>query len=133
MITQDSDYSVNSTVKDLFYSKIGVGDQYILMATGQYRIDGYIYSAGQVKQYTFTRSGTGYYNNWTCSVSDGDGRFTYSDEFEVYSNVGVGIMEDLPIYAATPAYMQTGLMALIIILVVLGGVWQCVYRIGRRS
>lgn len=135
-ITQYSNESVPSTVKNLLYSKIGVLDQYVIMATGDYE---YTLLAKNivddtVRQYDITRIKTNYENYYECiEVSNPTWNYTITQEYYVYSNTGQGIMETLPVHAIISSWSMVGIVCIAALAVVFkGALYPCLRRLKNR-
>ena len=136
-ITQFQNESVPSTVKNLFYSKIGVLDQYVIMATGEYE---YTLLARNitddtVRQYEITRyKNSSYDNYYECiEVSNPTWDYTITHEYYVYSNTGQGIMETLPVHAIISSWSMVGIVCIAALAVVFkGALYPCLRRLKNR-
>lgn len=135
-ITQYENESVPSTVKNLCYSKIGVLDQYVIMATGEYEYT--LLSKNivddTVRQYVITRIKTNYDNYYECiEVSNPTWNYTITHEYYVYSNTGQGIMETLPVHAIISSWSMVGIVCIAALAVVFkGALYPCLRRLKNR-
>lgn len=125
--------SVNSTAKQLFYSYIPLGSDYVIFnsSTGATSTNTsytmYLRRVGsdQYEIYNITRTGTN--NVYELSQSSGgdfpeDG-WTVENPYYCFSNVqGCGIHETLPVAAETGAVMDVVICCLLILCVVFGGI-----------
>lgn len=135
-ITQYQNDSVPSTAKNLFYSKLGLLDQYVIMATGEYE---YTLLARNivddtVRQYEITRIKTNYDNYYECiEVSNPTWDYTITQEYYVYSNTGLGIMETLPVHAIISSWSMVGIVCIAALAVVFkGALYPCLRRLKNR-
>lgn len=137
-ITQYANETVPTVAKNLFYSKLGVLDQYVIMATGEYE---YALLArniadGTIRQYEINRYKNGSYDNYyeCIEVSNPTWDFTITHEYYVYSNTGQGIMETLPVHAIISSWAMVGIVCIAALAVVFkGALYPCLRRIKSRS
>ena len=81
-----------------FSNKIGLSDDFVVMQTGQYEYQCFVgdYENGNGVLYTLARTGTSS-GAYTTTSEDVTGEtFTYSNEYYMYSNVGLGQAYALP-------------------------------------
>lgn len=135
MVTQSTDYStISSTVLQLFYSKLGPLDEYIIMRTDEdeYTMLVRKIPSGTVTEYVCTRVyassswGSSYYD---ITSSSGDFDYSVSNEFYVYSNVGLGTMDILPVHEIMTSFACVSLCCLIFLAVMFKG---ALFKICRK-
>lgn len=129
--------TVPSTAKSLFYSKIGILDQYVIMTTGEYEYTLLCRNIadGNVRQFEITRTSynTGSYYECT-EVSNPTWEYTITHEYYVYSNTGMGIMETLPVHAIISSWAMVGIVCIAAMAVVFkGALYPCLRRLKSRS
>lgn len=136
-IIQYDNETVPSTAKNLFYSKIGILDQYVIMATGEYEYTLLARNIADdtVRQYEITRYKNGSYDNYyECTeVSNPTWDYTITHEYYVYSNTGLGIMETLPVHAIISSWSMVGIVCIAALAVVFkGALYPCLRRLKNR-
>lgn len=135
-ITQYDNQSVPSVAKNLFYSKIGVLDQYVIMSTGEneYTLLAKNIVDDTVRQYEITRIKNSYENYYDCiEVSNPTWDYTITHEYYVYSNTGMGIMETLPVHAIISSWSMVGIVCIAALAVVFkGALYPCLRRLKNR-
>ena len=137
-ITQYDYDTVPTVAKNLFYSKIGILDQYVIMATGDYEYTLLTRNIADdtVRQYEITRYKNGSYDNYyeCIEVSNPTWDYTITHEYYVYSNTGQGIMETLPVHAIISSWAMVGIVCIAALAVVFkGALYPCLRRIKSRS
>ena len=137
-ITQYDNETVPSIAKNLFYSKIGILDEYVIMATGDYEYTLLVRNIvdDTVRQYEITRYKNGSYDNYyeCIEVSNPTWDYTINHEYYVYSNTGQGIMETLPVHAIISSWAMVGVVCIAALAVVFkGALYPCLRRIRSRS
>ena len=95
--------TISADIQNIVANDISLGENYILMQTGQYEWTALIRKIGvnEVREIVITRSpGTGYNNQYTVSRDDYTKEFgaTITNEYYVYSDMGYGRSLDLPVY-----------------------------------
>lgn len=133
MITQytDSYGSISSDIQNLVANKVSLLDHYVLMQTGQYSYTALVYNPcnKECKQYVISRSGYSSGNYYTVSESDSIFDYSISNEYYVFSNVGVGKSLDLPVYSGVISYSLIILCCLALFAVVFkGAIFKCLKR-----
>lgn len=133
MVTQYSNSSVPSTCKSLFYSKIGLLDQYVIMCTDEYEYTLLMrnIATGEIQQYQANRVSQSGYNSYyeIQEISNPTWDYQITQEYYVYSNDGQGIMESLPIHSMIASWAVTGLVCLLAMIVVFkGALYPCLRR-----
>lgn len=106
-ITQYSEYgSISSDIQNIVANKVKILDSYILFRTDEYEYTALIKDnvTQECTEYTFSRSGTTYSNNWTVSEAAAEFEYTVRNEYYVYSNVGLGRSLTLPVYEGVIAH-----------------------------
>lgn len=135
-ITQYENSTVPSVAKNLFYSKIGILDQYVIMTTGEneYTLLERNIADGTVRQYEITRIKTNYDNYYECvEISNPTWDYTITHEYYVYSNTGQGIMETLPVHAIISSWSMVGIVCIAALAVVFkGALYPCLRRLKNR-
>lgn len=136
MITQYSDYgSIGSDIQNLVANSVSILDQYILMQTGQYEYTALIknMASKDVEEITVTRNSSSYSSTYSVLRQNGlDFDFEVSNEYYVYSNVGVGKSLDIPSYEGARTYGITALTVLVFFAVIFkGALFKCLKN-GRR-
>lgn len=125
MITQYTDYgSISADIQNLIANNVSLLDHYILMQTGQYEYKALIknIASKDVEQITVIRTNDNYNTRYSVSrthLQDFD--YNVSNEYYVYSNVGVGKSLNVPAYEGAIAYGVTSLTVLIFFMVVFKG------------
>lgn len=127
--------AVNSTAKNLFYSYIPLGSDYVIFNSGSSDYGSYSYTmylrrvgSDTYDIYEITRSSN--YSTYEISVSSGgdypeDG-FSVDLPYYCYSNIeGCGVRESLPVFEETAAVTNLVLCCLAILCVVFGGISLC--------
>ena len=137
-ITQYDNETVPSIAKNLFYSKIGILDEYVIMATGDYEYTLLVRNIvdDTVRQYEITRYKNGSYDNYyeCIEVSNPTWDYTINHEYYVYSDTGQGIMETLPVHAIISSWAMVGVVCIAALAVVFkGALYPCLRRIRSRS
>lgn len=91
--------TISSTFLDVFYSKIGALDRYVITQTadGQYGCLVYRIPQKECVMYTITRTGSNY-GNYYYQFTETPSTWEYDIDNEIYcySNVGIGRMDVLP-------------------------------------
>lgn len=127
--------SISSDIQNLISNKISLLDEYILMQTGEYEYSALVKNVAskEVKQYTIRRSSSGYNNYYTLSVNDVDDfKYTVSNEFYVYSNIGYGKSLNLSVYDGVIAFSLCILCCLSMFAVIFkGALFKCLKRRKR--
>lgn len=139
MITQynDSYSSPSADIQNLVANKIALLDQYVLMQTGQYEYTALVYNSNtkETIEYTISRSSSGSYNNvYTVSEREvSEFLFDYSNEYYIYSNVGVGKSLDLPVHQGVQSHCLMIICCLLMFAVVFkGALFPCIKAIRKR-
>ena len=137
-ISQYDNETVPTVAKNLFYSKIGILDQYVIMATGDYEYTLLTRNIADdtVRQYEITRYKNGSYDNYyeCIEVRNPTWDYTITHEYYVYSNTGQGIMETLPVHAIISSWAMVGVVCIAALAVVFkGALYPCLRRIRSRS
>lgn len=129
-MTQYETSSISSTWLNVFYSKIGPLDEYVIMQVGENSYGCLVrrIPSREVVEYTITRTGSGY-GNYYYTLSEVDNAswdYTVSNELYVYSNVGLGTMQVLPVHEFMVCWGITGFVCLVFLaLVFKGAVFKC--------
>lgn len=91
--------TISSTFLDVFYSKIGALDRYVITQTadGQYGCLVYRIPQKECVMYTITRTGSNY-GSYYYQLSEKESTWEYDIDNEIYcySNIGLGRMDVLP-------------------------------------
>ena len=128
MTINNTPSAVNSTAKQLFYSKIPLGARYVITnisPAGTYNTTDYVmylqkWTEDTATEYHVTRSGS----NNAYVLSSGKSTSLDIDDVEVqypyysYSNTGEGIYETLPVVNEVTAFSTSLLTAVVVIWVV---------------
>lgn len=133
MITQYSEYgSISADIQNLVANNVSVLDQYILMQTGQYEYTALIKNMANrdVEEITVTRSSENYNTKYSVTRQNGaDFDYSVSNEYYVYSNVGVGKSLNIPSYEGIRTYSMVGLTVLVFFMVVFkGALFKCLRK-----
>lgn len=134
MLSQwESGGSVSSTWLNVFYSKIGPLDEYIIMQTGDGSYGCLVrrIPSREVIEYRITRTGSNYgsYNYTFTEDSDAIWSYNITNEIYVYSNIGKGTMAVLPCHEIMVCWGVTGLVCLVFLaLVFKGALFKCLRR-----
>lgn len=135
MTTQSSDYgTVSSDIQNIVANKVKLLDSYILFRTGENEYTALIKdnTTGKTTEYTFSRSGSTYNNYWNIREAASEFEYTVSNEYYVYSNVGVGRSLDLPVYEGVSAHATIIIcIALLFAIVFKGALFKCLDRRKR--
>lgn len=84
---------------------------------------------GTVTQYTVARSDN--YSTYNVSEQEvSDFSYTFSREYYVYSNVGVGTMSELPCHSITVSWATLSVCCVILLAVIFRGLFN--FRRGHR-
>lgn len=131
MVNQYRDYgSIPSDVQSLISNKIALFDRYILLQTGQYEYTALVLNPATDKctEYVISRSGS-YNSEYTVSSSLSDFEYNVSNEYYVYSNVGLGKSLDLPVIDGVISYSLMFIAVLLSFAVVFkGALFRCLRR-----
>ena len=133
MITQFSDYgSIGADVQNLVANSVSVLDQYILMQTGEYEYTALIknLASKDVEKIVIRRDTVNYDKKYYVERSNGS-NFDYnvSNEYYVFSNVGIGKSLDIPSYEGIRTYGMTSLTVLVFFMVVFkGALFKCLKK-----
>lgn len=133
MLTQYYDpRTISSTYLDVFYSKIGVLDSYVICQTDENQWGCLIYRipSKECVQYTITKTGNNY-GDYTYRLSEQASEWQYniSNEIYCYSNVGLGKMAILPCHEIMTSWGVTVLTTVVMLAVVFkGALFKCLRR-----
>ena len=108
--------SISTTYLNFFYSKLGPLDEYIIMRIGdsQYGMLVHRIPSGDILQYTITPNGS--YGSSGYNVTETTNAiwdYTVYNELYVYSNVGYGTMQVLPVHEIMVCWGITGFVCLV--------------------
>lgn len=136
MITQYTDYgSISSDIQNLVANNVSLLDSYILMQTGQYEYTALIknLASKDVEQIKVSRNSSNYSSLYSVTRQNGvDFDFDVSNEYYVYSNVGIGKSLNIPSYEGARTYGLTALTVLVFFAVVFkGALFKCLKRSVR--
>lgn len=129
MIQYNSSYSsIPSSALNLFYSKLSPLDEYIIFQTDQYKYSMLVNPLhGDITQYDITRANSSYsgnyYNISSHLVDSFD--YSYSNEYYVYSNLGIGIMDVKPVDTIIQSWSVVGICLLLFLGVLFRGLFSC--------
>lgn len=129
MIQYEDLRDIPSGVRDLTASKISLLDQYILFQTGENEFTALVYSPGLkvCKQYVFT--GSDDLSSFTVAESEGDFKYSVSNEYYCCSNVGYGTALELPVTDLAIAHSTVILACALMLAIVFKGVlFPCLRR-----
>lgn len=131
---QHNEYStISQTVLDVFYSKIGPLDEYIIMRTGEdeYGMLLHRIPSGDIIEYTIERINSSSWGNSYFVLSESSGTWDYNvtNEMYVYSNIGYGTMDILPVHEIMTSWSTVGLVCLIFLGVIFKG---ALFKICRK-
>lgn len=133
MITQSSDYgSIGADVQNLVANSVSVLDQYILMQTGEYEYTALIknLASKDVEKIVIRRDVGNYDKKYHVERSNGS-NFDYnvSNEYYVFSNVGIGKSLNIPSYEGIRTYGMTSLTVLVFFMVMFkGALFKCLKK-----
>lgn len=133
MITQSSDYgSIGADVQNLVANSVSVLDQYILMQTGEYEYTALIknLASKDVEKIVIRRDVGNYDKKFYVERSNGS-NFDYnvSNEYYVFSNVGIGKSLNIPSYEGIRTYGMTSLTVLVFFMVMFkGALFKCLKK-----
>lgn len=117
--------SISNTWLKVFYSKIGPLDEYVIFQTSENSYGCLIrrIPSKEVIQYTITRTGSNYGSYYYTLSEDktSDWDYTITNELYVYSNVGAGTMETLPVHEIMVCWSITGAVCLLFLALVFKG------------
>lgn len=130
---QSSDFgSITSDIQNLVANSVSVLDKYILMQTGEHEFTALIQNVAskEVEEITVTRGNSNYNTKYTVSRKIGSNfDYSVSNEYYVYSNVGVGKSLDIPSYEGIRTFGITGISVLIFFMVVFkGALFKCLRK-----
>ena len=133
MTQYDVSTSISTNWLDVFYSKIGPLDEYVIMQTGENTYGCLVkrIPSREVIQYTITRTGSNYGNYYYSLTEQQNASWSYSitNEIYVYSNTGQGRLAVLPCHEIMLCWGVTGLVCLIFLAVVFkGALFKCLRR-----
>lgn len=132
MVTQYSEYgTVPSAALNLMYSKISVLDEYLILRTGENQYTAMIRSPAtkETTQIVVQRVGTGYTNTWELTEQSSDWGYSVTNEYYVYSNIGLGTMQVLPCHEITQTYCMAGMICVLFLAIMFKGVlFPCLRR-----
>lgn len=125
--------SPSADIQNLVANSVSVLDSYILMQTGEYEYTALIKNMANkdVEQIVVSRSNSSGYNNlYSVKRQNGvDFEYSVSNEYYVYSNVGIGKSLNIPSYEGVRTYGITGLTVLIFFMVVFkGALFKCLRK-----
>ena len=117
--------SISSTWLKVFYSKIGPLDEYVIFQTSENSYGCLVkrIPSKEVVQYTITRTGSNY-GNYYYELTENQNAvwdYTINNELYVYSNVGAGTMEVLPVHEIMVCWSITGAACLLFLALVFKG------------
>lgn len=133
MITQSRDYgSIGADVQNLVANSVSVLDQYILMQTGEYEYTALIknLASKHIEKIVIRRDTVNYDKKYYVERSNGS-NFDYnvSNEYYVFSNVGIGKSLNIPSYEGIRTYGMTALTVLVFFMVVFkGALFKCLKK-----
>lgn len=133
----DSYSTISSDIQNIVANDISLGENYILMQTGQYEWTALIRKIGvnKCREIVITRlTGSGYNNQYTVSRNDYTGEFgaTITNEYYVYSDMGYGRSLDLPVYEGVTSWCMIIICCLLMFAVVFkGALFKCLDRKRR--
>lgn len=117
--------SISKTWLNVFYSKIGPLDEYVIFQTSENSYGCLIkrIPSKEVIQYNITRTGSNYgsYYYTLTEIQNADWDYTINNELYVYSNVGAGTMEVLPVHEIMVCWSITGAVCLLFLALVFKG------------
>lgn len=125
--------SVPQAVRDLIANKCQLLDQYILMQTGQNEYTALVRNpvTDDTVQYKVYR-GTNY-NTWTLTQTVGQWDYSVTNEYYVYSNIGLGSALTLPVVNGIQAHASAVLVCVLMLAIFFKGVlFPCLDRVRRR-
>lgn len=133
MITQSSDYgSIGSDVQNLVANSVSVLDQYILMQTGEYEYTALIknIASKDVEKIVIRRDTVNYDKKYYVERSNGlNFDYKVSNEYYVFSNVGIGKSLKIPSYEGIRTYGITSLTVLVFFMVIFkGALFKCLKK-----
>ena len=130
-----SDYSTVSTdIQNIVANKVKLLDSYILFRPGDQEYTALIKdnTTGKTTEYVFSRSGSNYSYNWIMEETAAEFDYTISNEFYVYSNIGIGRSLDLPVYEGVIAHASIVIcISLLFAIVFKGALFRCLNRKRR--
>ena len=133
MITQSRDYgSIGADVQNLVANSVSVLDQYILMQTGEHEYTALIknLASKHIEKIVIRRDTVNYDKKYYVERSNGS-NFDYnvSNEYYVFSNVGIGKSLNIPSYEGIRTYGMTALTVLVFFMVVFkGALFKCLKK-----
>lgn len=126
--------SIPTQVVNIVANRVSLLDQYIIMQTAQYEYMALIKntSTGAVTQLRFYRVSDGYSSPWRVEESEGVWSFNYTNEYYIYSNLGVGQSADLPVVSGVTAHASIIMcVALMFAIMYKGVLFPCLSRKRR--
>jgi hypothetical protein len=125
MVQYDVTSSISKTWLYVFYSKIGPLDEYVIFQTSENSYGCLIkrIPSKEVVQYNITRSGSNYgdYYYELTENQNVEWDYTINNELYVYSNVGAGTMEVLPVHQIMVCWSITASVCLLFLALVFKG------------
>ena len=128
--------SISTNWLNVFYSKIGPLDEYVIFQVGEGSYGCLVrrIPSREVIQYTINRTGSGY-GSYSYTLSENDNAswdYTITNELYVYSNIGKGTMQVLPVHEIMVCWGITGVVCLTFLaLVFKGAIFRCLR--GRKK
>ena len=129
--------SISADIQNIVANDISLGENYILMQTGQYEWTALIRKIGlnEVRQIVITRSSSSGYNNlYDVTRNDYNKEFgaTISNEYYVYSDMGYGKSLDLPVYEGVTSWCLMIICCILMFAVVFkGALFKCLDKRKR--
>lgn len=117
--------SIGSSHLNLLYSKIGPVDSYIIMRTSDDTVGMLVYDnvTKECTEYTIEQTGSNYGSYaYQLYEQPGTWEYTVTNEYYVYSNVGYGSMQVLPVHEIMVCWGVAGLTCLAFVMLMFRGV-----------
>lgn len=136
MIKQYTDAynSISSDIQNIVANDISLGENYILIQTGQYEWTALIRKIGinEVRKIVIKRTSTsGYTNYYSVERNEYTGEFgaDITNEYYSYSDMGFGKSLDLPVYEGVTAWSTIIICCFLMFAVVFkGALFKCLNR-----
>lgn len=134
MISQYNEIgTIPSQIQQVFAAKISLLDHYVMMRTGEYEYSMILKKpSGEVIVYQASRVTSGYSNTYEItSYNVDDYRYSYTNEYTLISNEGIGTQIDLPVYDYVGAVSQAVFTVLISFVILYKGLLFTIFRKKR--
>lgn len=131
MITQYNDSgTIPSQIQQVFAAKISLLDHYVMMRTGEYEYSMILKKpTGEVIVHQASRITSGYSNTYEfTSYNVDEYRYSFTYEYSVISNEGIGAQIDLPVYDYVAAVSQAVFTVVLFFVILYKGLLFTIFR-----